>query len=121
MLPQEEQRRLRREYLGRFGVVALSSFLLVGIVVNIALVPALIVAQQKARTLKNAADLLEESTKQFGGEDLSVTLEETKQKMAMISMRTVPHTAHEAFFTVAKDREAGVAITALSYTREGMG
>lgn len=121
MLPQEEQRRNRREYAGRVGIVALSFFLLVGFAALITLVPTAMIARQKVRTLKGAVAQIQQGGKQFGGEDASATIEETGQKIALVLERKRPHTAHEAFSVIAKDREQGIAITGLSYTREDVG
>jgi len=121
MLPQEEQRHNRREYAGRLGIVVLFFFFFTGIMALVVILPASLVARQRVLVFTNAIEQAQQAAKRFGGDNLTAVIEETKQKMAMVSERAPGRSVHEAFFRIAKDREAGVRVTGLSYVREGTG
>lgn len=121
MLPPEEQRHNRREYAGRLGVVALFFSFLTGIMALMVILPASLVARQRVLVFKDAVAQAQQTAKQFGGDNLTSVIEETKQKMAMVSERAKRRSVHEAFFVIVKDRGAGVRVTGLSYVRENTG
>jgi len=116
LLLGEDKKAIRREYLLRLAIIALSFVFVTVLFAGILLLPSYFISDSKERTAKERHEIIEQSIAAREGEASLSLLSDANQKLALLTPQSKAISLERIIDTVVSSLPRGVTVTKFFYT-----
>jgi hypothetical protein len=119
LLPRDEKKHIKGEYVKRLSIVVFGGILSTMFVGLTLLLPAFFLSEVRENALIEQSIDMGKSTEGSGREELERILDETQQKIDILTAKKDETPLRSIFDAILRHRTEGVELTGLFYTKDG--
>jgi len=117
LLPQQEKKRLHKEYLARLFIVALTFIFCAQVIGIISLVPAFLLSKAKVDQITAEQRALGQTLEKERDVDLDEDIKKAKAQVDQLQLSTTTMATGKLFESIINDRTAGIKIVSFNLDR----
>lgn len=117
LLPQEHQKKLKKEYLHRRSTLILIAFFCLGIIGILTFIPSFILSLQRAQSIPYEYKVTEEDSS-ISVSELNHRINDLKNDVTTVLKRNSVNQINEIFKNIIDMKPAGISLKGLSYKKQ---